>query len=161
FKNFISLNGLIDIGFHGPCYTWTNYQVGVDNIKERLDRVLCNHPWRIEYDKAKLYHETMIRSDHNPLRLELIDYGRNEPAPFRFDTRWFEYTRCDEIVTQRWRQNEPSHQNLINLQENLRWWSKSEVYKEDKEIQKLKRQIVILSSRPHDESVAREEKQLR
>lgn len=37
FKHRIEECGLIDLGFVGHPFTWTNKQAGGDNIKKRLD----------------------------------------------------------------------------------------------------------------------------
>lgn len=37
FKNFIHSNALIDIGFFGPKYTWSNCRQRQEHILERLD----------------------------------------------------------------------------------------------------------------------------
>ncbi|CAN1820416.1 hypothetical protein LINPERHAP1_LOCUS29088 [Linum perenne] len=64
FKDFISANELMDLGFTGQRYTWTNFHVGNGNIKERLDKSLCTQSWRRKFDTAYLFHEPMIESDH-------------------------------------------------------------------------------------------------
>ncbi|KAI3943573.1 hypothetical protein MKW92_024752, partial [Papaver armeniacum] len=47
FTDFIHQNHLIDLGYKGPAYTWTNGR-GFDNlIRQRLDRVLANPEWCI------------------------------------------------------------------------------------------------------------------
>ncbi len=42
FKGFIENVGEIDLGFRGLQFTWSNKRVGWANIRERLDRGLCN-----------------------------------------------------------------------------------------------------------------------
>ncbi|XP_056688797.1 uncharacterized protein [Spinacia oleracea] len=44
-RNFMDAAGLVDLGFHGNPYTWTNARDGAGLIKERLDRALANSPW--------------------------------------------------------------------------------------------------------------------
>ncbi|CAN0913344.1 hypothetical protein LINGRAHAP2_LOCUS27863 [Linum grandiflorum] len=73
FNNFLFNNGLIDLGYKGQRYTWNNFQQGDDNIKQLLDRAVSNIVWRTTFEKATLYHEPVIGSDHSPLRLDLID----------------------------------------------------------------------------------------
>lgn len=34
----------VDMGFHGPRFTWTNSRKGHAKIRERLDRILVNVP---------------------------------------------------------------------------------------------------------------------
>lgn len=52
FENFIDEANLIDLGYKGPKFTWSNRQMDGDHIKERLDRALGNLTWRELYDKA-------------------------------------------------------------------------------------------------------------
>lgn len=40
FKRMINDRGLIDLGYSGPAFTWTNDTVDRSPIYERLDRVL-------------------------------------------------------------------------------------------------------------------------
>ena len=40
--HFVSEVGTIDLGFSYPKFTWTNKRVGWANVRERLDRGLCN-----------------------------------------------------------------------------------------------------------------------
>ena len=43
FRNCLDKCGLIDLGFHGPRFTWTNKSpVWQSTIKERLDRGMAN-----------------------------------------------------------------------------------------------------------------------
>jgi hypothetical protein len=41
-KDFIDETGAIDLGFCGPKFTLSNRREGLANIKERLDRGLCD-----------------------------------------------------------------------------------------------------------------------
>lgn len=41
-RQFITNNGLIDLGFNGNPFTWNNGRGGCANIRERLDRGLVN-----------------------------------------------------------------------------------------------------------------------
>ncbi|KAI3906287.1 hypothetical protein MKW92_004050, partial [Papaver armeniacum] len=52
FKEFIQLNHLIDLGYKGPAYTWTNGRDIEGLIRQRLDRVLANPEWCIGYHNA-------------------------------------------------------------------------------------------------------------
>jgi hypothetical protein len=45
FKVFVDNVGAIDLGFNGPRFTWSNRIIGLANIRERLDRGLCNVDW--------------------------------------------------------------------------------------------------------------------
>ena len=70
FRNFISNMGAIYLGFSGPKYTWSNRRVGWANIRERLDRGLCNADWQSLFPKVGVRHLTTPNSDHNPILLD-------------------------------------------------------------------------------------------
>lgn len=52
-KNVMNQCGLIDLGAHGPNWTWNNKRVGLANIKERLDRALANPQWCSRFPNAQ------------------------------------------------------------------------------------------------------------
>ena len=45
FKHFIDHHGLVDLGFVGNLFTWSNNRQGPDTIKERLDKGLASIDW--------------------------------------------------------------------------------------------------------------------
>ncbi|CAN1177320.1 hypothetical protein LINPERHAP2_LOCUS33039 [Linum perenne] len=77
----------MDMGFVGQRFTWTNFHKDNENIKERLDRSLCNQAWTRNFEEAQLFHELIIRSDHCPLCLDLTSRRKKGNTPFRFDRR--------------------------------------------------------------------------
>ena len=69
---------LIDLGFSGSSFTWTNKRFGKANIKERLDRLLCNQSWRHLFEEAIVTHLPRTHSDHHPI---IIDLEGSPPPP--------------------------------------------------------------------------------
>ncbi|CAN0905231.1 hypothetical protein LINGRAHAP2_LOCUS23549, partial [Linum grandiflorum] len=63
FENFIFQNGLIDLGFIGDQFTWTNCKEGHERINERLDRALCTAKWRTDFDEAMADHDSEIQAE--------------------------------------------------------------------------------------------------
>ncbi|CAN1291074.1 hypothetical protein LINPERPRIM_LOCUS20987 [Linum perenne] len=61
-------------------FTWNNYQEKEDEIVSRIDRCLANQGWRLAFEEAVIFHETIIGSDHAPLRLDL-HYKQHTYAP--------------------------------------------------------------------------------
>lgn len=51
FRDLVNHCGLIDLGFNGPLFTWSNGRQGDANINERLDRALTNSTWRNWYQE--------------------------------------------------------------------------------------------------------------
>lgn len=54
--NFLNNGGLIDLGFSGPRYTWTNNRRGAGKIRERLDRAVCNSLWQLRFSGHGVRH---------------------------------------------------------------------------------------------------------
>ncbi|KAH7842530.1 hypothetical protein Vadar_006447 [Vaccinium darrowii] len=64
FRNFVADSGLIDIGYVGYPYTWNNKRGGRANVRERLDRVLVNPRWQVDFESGFLKHLGPGGSDH-------------------------------------------------------------------------------------------------
>lgn len=55
---------MIDIGFYGPRYIWSNCRLLSRLIQERIDRVFVNAKWNSLYLEARIFHLEMTESDH-------------------------------------------------------------------------------------------------
>lgn len=60
---------LIDIGYQGLWFTWTNCRKDLTNIRKRLDRVWCNLEWKRQHEEVCLRHLPRVHSDHHPILL--------------------------------------------------------------------------------------------
>lgn len=56
FSNFAVANGLLDVGFSGNKFTWSNNQKGRNRIWMRLDRVLINGAAAGSFPAIKVVH---------------------------------------------------------------------------------------------------------
>ncbi|KAH7853263.1 hypothetical protein Vadar_000653 [Vaccinium darrowii] len=52
FQNFVNGSHLIDLGYVGYPFTWSNKRSGRDNVRVRLDRFLASPTWRLRYPSA-------------------------------------------------------------------------------------------------------------
>ena len=103
FRNCLDSCDLLDLGFHGPRFTWTNKRPS-GLVMERLDRVLCNPSWRRIFDEATVLHLPRTSSDHNPLLINTsAPTLRASARPFRLETMWFNDLSFPEIVKNSWR----------------------------------------------------------
>ena len=87
FKECLDKCNMIDIGFAGPRYTWTNRREIQALIQERIDRFFVNPQWCLLYPDAKVTHLPSYHSDHCPVLLEMqLGVSRGKKRPFRFQT---------------------------------------------------------------------------
>ncbi|BFG33690.1 hypothetical protein CerSpe_199640 [Prunus speciosa] len=101
FKSWVDGNDMVDLGFIGPKFTWTNKRVF-----ERLDRAVCNLHWRSLFAEAHVKHLPRTKSDHNPIKVCLQSGFTPSPAhrPFRFEAMWLKHEGFKEFITQQWSQ---------------------------------------------------------
>jgi len=71
FKECLDACSMIDIGFSGSRFTWTNRRDIQALIQERIDKFFVNSQWCLMYSKARVAHLTRCHSDHYPVLLEL------------------------------------------------------------------------------------------
>jgi hypothetical protein len=94
---------MIDLGFFGPKFTWTNGHPINSLIMERLDRAWANLEWRTLFPEASVSHLTRTHSDHCPILLSLYHViPCSLPCPFRFENIWFSNPDFPKIVEQAW-----------------------------------------------------------
>nr|GMD60285.1 uncharacterized protein LOC109175135 [Ipomoea batatas] len=85
FVDWIQTEGLIDMGFSGPRYTWTKGLPTGQAKAARLDRVLCNLSWRNLFPASTVTHLPRVSSDHTPLLIRMFDEATNRVKPtFKF-----------------------------------------------------------------------------
>lgn len=62
---------MVDLGFHGPRFTWVNKRELGHFIQEKLDRGFANIEWRELYLEATVHHLACTHSNHYPVLLKL------------------------------------------------------------------------------------------
>ena len=103
FKECLDKCNMIDIGFAGPRYTWTNRREIQALIQERIDRFFVNPQWCLLYLDAKVTHLPRYHSDHCLVLLEMQPgVSRGKKRPFRFQTCWLLDPTFPNIVSQAW-----------------------------------------------------------
>ena len=85
FKDCLDVCSMVDIGFSGPRFTWTNKRDINNLILERIDRFFCNPDWCVLYPEAKITHLPRCHSDHCPVLMETLPHkAMHLNRPFRF-----------------------------------------------------------------------------
>jgi hypothetical protein len=130
FLNFVSNTEAIDLGLNGLRFTWSNRREGWANVRERLDRGLCNDDWQRLFPRAGIKHLSAPNSDHSPIILDTHLELQKGVRPFRFEAMWARDESSLEVVDKAWAlQVEGSHnfrlaQKFHKVQKDLIVWNK-------------------------------------
>jgi hypothetical protein len=103
FKSFINHFGMVDLGFAGNPFTWSNLRLGAETIKERLDRGLATSNWILLHPEYSLLHIPAHNSDHNPISLNTNSQSPFLPRPFRFEEFWSKDPSCGKTIETAWK----------------------------------------------------------
>ncbi|KAL0449156.1 UNVERIFIED_CONTAM: hypothetical protein Slati_1472000 [Sesamum latifolium] len=88
---------LVDIGFEGSAYTWTDHR-----LRQRLDRVLFSGEWIDSFPLTKVTHLPTLSSDHCPLLVQLRSYSKTSPSIFCFQNMWCRHASFWDMMTECW-----------------------------------------------------------
>lgn len=109
FRDVVSHCGLLDLGFTGPSFTWSNGRQGESNIRERLDRTLANSAWKNRYKEIHVKHLPRYKSDHAPISIVSRTSSGAEAGPhtpkqwnFRFEHTWLHHPKFPDVVRKCW-----------------------------------------------------------
>ena len=71
-KDCLDRCSMVDMGFSGPRYTWTNKRDFNNLILEKIDRFFMNSDWCVIYLNARVTHLFMCHSDYCPVPMETL-----------------------------------------------------------------------------------------
>ncbi|KAL0928209.1 hypothetical protein M5K25_000081 [Dendrobium thyrsiflorum] len=132
FSSLIFYCNLHDIGVAGGgSFTWNRAL-----IWQRLDRILFNNNWIVDFNMTKVEHLSRTISDHAPLLLSVNTFkNQSSPTAFRFQNMWLLHDDFMNIVKRNWVAPVFSNNNvsgmsrlwskLSRLKQVLRWWNKN------------------------------------
>lgn len=118
FRDFMDLAGLAELSYWGDEFSWSNNRKLEDLMFKKLDRVLVNQLWKLEWD-FQVYYENRFCSDHSPLIVQHCLEFKKVPSRFVFQSMWVEHSDFQSFVKTCWM--EVSHsKNLKNLSMKLK-----------------------------------------
>ncbi|XP_073151787.1 uncharacterized protein [Henckelia pumila] len=123
-NSFVLESTLVDAGFEGSSFTWTN-----KTIWNRLDRVFVSVDWGDHFNSIRVEHLGRTISDHCPLLVSAPVFARG-PSSFRFQSMWICHPGFLQTVRLNW--NIPCHlqgmpklfAKLKHLKGHLKWWNR-------------------------------------
>ena len=87
FRNFISDNQLVDVGFEGYLQTWCNNWGNEGDARQRLDRALSGHSRSQTFDRTKCRHVENFSLDHSMLMIDTNPNTHRKKKKFYFDKK--------------------------------------------------------------------------
>lgn len=155
FQECLDSCGMIDIGFSGAQFTWSNQRPVTHLIQERIDRVFVNAEWYDRYPEACVSHLDRSHSDHCPILLSLEgNCGLMLPRPFRFQPMWLSHPSFPDVVREAWTRpiNLPQAVSKFTVQAKI--WNKNvfgNLFRRKKRVTaRLKGIQVALAANPND-----------
>lgn len=100
FNSMISQLGLVDDGYIGSKFTWSNNRTGRSRIMQRLGRALYNTTW-LSLCSTSAMHLHRAHSDHAPLLISCFK-GTNNVSSFRFLNVWTRHRDFIQVVKEAW-----------------------------------------------------------
>ena len=125
FSNCLDTCGMIDLGFSGPRFTWSNLREFSSLIQERLDRGFANASWRCAFPEASVHHLTRTHSDHCPVLICLDKPpSLNLPRPFIFQPVWLSHPDFPNVLNNSWDVIFPLESNVIEFTKTVVKWNR-------------------------------------
>ncbi|CAM8924063.1 unnamed protein product [Rhodiola kirilowii] len=158
---------LRDIGFTGPCFTYSNRRKGGEETRVRLDRVVANRNWLSRFPEASVENGWALHSDHRPLILSLqkvkaASMRKSDPS-FRFEPMWLRDTSFKEDVRSIWRDVGGRYVDMKDklwaCGKELQRWNAQKFGNVQKKIKELKEYINALQSKPRTMMVVEREEE--
>ena len=141
FREVVYECNLLDMGYKGHPYTWSNRQFGYHHIEERLDRALCSQDLGNCFQEEIVTNMVMWESYHNLLVMNVqekksrVSYDRRTFSRVHYEDFWTPYEGCKNIVKEVWsgfgcKDDINPVQIFKRLSQatmaQLQWWSKGE-----------------------------------
>ena len=126
FKDCLDRCNMVDMGFSGPRFTWTNKRDLNNLILERIDRFFMNPSWCVLYLDAKVTHLPRCHSDHYPVLMEaLLARSVKLNRPFRFQEFWLSDISFPSIVSKAWNRNRKLAEAVDNFSKEATSWNRN------------------------------------
>ena len=99
---------LMDVGYTGYPFTWSNGRFGSGFVEERLDRFACNKAWSDFFVDCAASNLDTWSSDHCPMLMVVherdggVTFGGRHSSRFHYEDMWGPYAACKDIIKEEW-----------------------------------------------------------
>ncbi|KAI9074704.1 hypothetical protein K1719_043358 [Acacia pycnantha] len=120
FNKFLHSNGLVDLEFSGPRFTWRR-----GSLLMRLDRAVCNTLWLQLFPNSSVDHLPKIMSDHRPIMIKLGLCHLSGPVdpPFKFLAAWLSHSDFSSIVHRIWQSGDDLMACIDSFKSEIQKWN--------------------------------------
>ena len=101
FKDCVNDSGLAELRTNGDLYTWTNRRPH-DAVLKRLDRVLVNPLWLLDFASSQAFVKPWGLMDHSPLIIKVTDLIDTVQKGFQFFNYMLTIDGFHEAVASAW-----------------------------------------------------------
>jgi hypothetical protein len=164
FKNCMDECGLVDVGFSGPMFTWSNKQEDEHLVRVRLDRAVVNGECQELFNDCTVENIVTTTSDHYAILIRLQSFGvpsNNRPVQtgFHYEAAWLRAPDYHETVKKAWevagdgpRSLQSTWSCLHQVASSLQTWSRESFGSVRGEIKKLERKLRTIRLQPMNQS---------
>ncbi|TYG71847.1 hypothetical protein ES288_D05G432000v1 [Gossypium darwinii] len=96
--SFLFDNGVRDLGFSGPRFTWSR-----GNLSQHLGRVMCNLIWDSFALNCSIRNLHRLKLDHRPILVSLNPLQNRGNRPFRYLANWLLHAEFNGLVSNSWK----------------------------------------------------------
>ncbi|XP_026456387.1 uncharacterized protein LOC113357247 [Papaver somniferum] len=162
FNRMIQDKGLIDMGYCGPAFTWTNSVVMSTPIYARLDRVLCSSNWWLSFPEAAIFHLPRLGSDHSPIYLNLHRICKRRKPGNKFEYFWTDHTEFqDEVHKVRDNTSGNTLEKIKETGNSLTAWGKKTFGNVIRAVEEAKKELLELQKLAHSRDIRNDEDNLK
>ncbi|KAM0872963.1 hypothetical protein ACQ4PT_038412 [Festuca glaucescens] len=170
FRDCLDACNLVDLGYSGPKFTWTNRQDAQCNIRVRLDRAVANEGFSSMFEGCSVENIITTTSDHYAILISLIPCSPHlSTMPvqqgFKYEAMWRRAEDYVGVVEAAWNPDragpnamQATWDNLNQMAGSLKDWSRASFGSVRREIGRLERALCNLRNAPVSDAGIAEEK---
>ncbi|CAM8926948.1 unnamed protein product [Rhodiola kirilowii] len=151
---------LMDLGYKGSKFTYSNKRQGLNETQCRLDRAVGNDLWIDSYPNTIIHHLVSHHSDHCPLLLSMDGIPRLQENRFKFESMWMRDVSFEETINKNWYTNGCISDKLSHLSHQLKVWNKSAFGNVGNQLRKLKKDLFEVRQCVRTKETSEREKKL-